>query len=72
MVSLYENDEEQRQHSGAIHFLASYHHLDEGLVRGIYEDNLKKIKSNARIKTYLSVLTIRQVNDLLHQSHFGR
>lgn len=69
---IYETDEEKKQHLGAVHFLASHYHLEESMIREIYENELAKIKDSARIKTYLSVLTVRQVNDYLHQSHIVR
>ncbi|TPW12539.1 MAG: hypothetical protein FD130_1751 [Halothiobacillaceae bacterium] len=70
MVDLYDTDEEKRQHLGAIHFIASRYNLDEEMIRSLYENSLEKIKANAHVKNYLSVLAIRQVNEILqHRSH---
>lgn len=69
MTTLYDTDEEEKLHLSAVHFLASRYHLEESTIREIYEKELEKIKDGARIKTYLSVLTVHQVNDFLHQTN---
>jgi hypothetical protein len=69
MATIYDTDEEEKQHLGAVHFLVSRYHLEESTIRDIYENELEKVKDGARIKTYLSVLTVRRVNDFIHQTN---
>jgi hypothetical protein len=68
MAVQYDNDEERKLHFGAIHTLADQYHLDESRIREIYESELEKLMDSARVKTYLSVLTIRLVKNQLHDT----
>lgn len=61
MDPLYGSVQEQNQHSSAIHAIALQYHMQESLVREIYEQDLKTLKSAANIKSYLSVLVSRHV-----------
>lgn len=61
MHPLYGSPQEQKQHSSAIHAIAQQYHIQESLVRKIYEDDLKILKPTAQIKGYLSVLVSRHV-----------
>lgn len=68
MTTLYETDEEEKQHTGAIHFFAHSYHLDESRIREIYEHELAKLADCARIRTYLSVLTLRRVTEIVNHA----
>ena len=61
MDTLYGSVQEQKQHSSAIHAIAQQYHVQESLVREIYEQDLKTLKPAAHIKSYLSVLVSRHV-----------
>jgi len=61
----YDNDKERSLHSGAIHDLSLASGLPEWEIGKIYEQELDKLKSTARVKDYLSVLTCRVVKESL-------
>jgi len=65
-LTLYEDEAEQRQHLGAIQRLVRDAHSPEEEIRPLYEDVLKELKSDARIKTYLSILVSKKVKELLN------
>jgi len=69
MTIQYDTDEERRLHANVIHSLADQYHLDETMIRDIYESKLESLMSRARVKTYLSVLTARYVKSMLMESH---
>ena len=71
MAVQYDSDEERRLHFSAIHSLADQYHLDESMIREIYENELEKLMYSARVKTYLSVLAVRQVKNQLHETLRG-
>lgn len=71
MAVQYDSDEERRLHISAIHSLADQYHLDESMIREIYENELEKLMYSARVKTYLSVLAVRQVKNQLHETLQG-
>jgi len=64
-VALYEDEAEQRQHFSAIQRLVRDVRSPEEEIRLLYEDVLKEFKSEARIKTYLSILVSKKVKELL-------
>jgi len=64
-VALYEDEAEQRQHFSAIQRLVRDVRSPEDEIRLLYEDVLKEFKSEARIKTYLSILVSKKVKELL-------
>ncbi len=64
-LTLYEDEAEQRQHSTAIQRLVRDVRSPEEEIRPLYEDVLKEFKSEARIKTYLSILVSKKVKELL-------
>jgi len=68
MAIQYDTDEEQKLHFNVIHELAGQYHLDESMIREIYESKLEKLMYSARVKTYLSVLAVRHVKNYLHES----
>ena len=67
MLDLYLSDKESRQHLKVIHAIAEQYHIREGLVRTIYEDELRKLQITAKLKQYLSVLVTRHVKEILHK-----
>ena len=62
---------EQQKHVSAIHSLAEQYHLDEDIVRTIYERELKLYNSTAHIDQYLSLLTTRHVKELIRLGLIG-
>ena len=69
MTIRYDTDEERKLHSNVIHSLADQYHLDETMIRELYESRLESLMNRARVKTYLSVLTARYVKSMLMESH---
>ena len=65
MLDLYYSDKEYQQHSQAIHAIAEQYHINEDLVKELYEDELRKLKITAKLKQYLSVLVVRHVKEIL-------
>ena len=61
----YQTDEERKLHLSIIHSLADHYHLDEAMIRELYESKLQSLMNDARVKTYLSVLTERYIKNLL-------
>ena len=68
MTIRYDTDEERKLHSNVIHSLADQYHLDETMIRELYESRLESLMNRARVKTYLSVLTARYVKSMLMES----
>jgi len=71
MAIQYDNDQERKLHFNVIHSLADQYHLDESTIREIYESKLEKLMYGARIKIYLSVLAMRHVKTILHESRLA-
>lgn len=67
-MNLYDSDKEKKQHADAITAISTQYGLDAKMVGQIYESRLASLKDTAKIKTYLSVLTIRAVKDYLHET----
>ena len=68
MGTLYSSDKEYQLHSQAIHSIADQYHYNDEEIREIYEDILEDLQADARCKQYLSVLVMRHVKELLHNS----
>jgi hypothetical protein len=64
-LALYEDEAEQKQHFSAIQRLVRDVRSPEEEIRPLYEDVLKEFKSEARIKTFLSILVSKKVKELL-------
>ena len=64
-LALYEDETEQKQHFSAIQRLVRDVSSSEEEIRHLYEDVLKEFKSEARIKTFLSILVSKKVKELL-------
>lgn len=67
MAVRYDTDEERKLHLNVIHSLADQYRLDESTIREIYESQLEELMGGARIRTYLSVLTVRRVREQLNR-----
>jgi len=65
-LAFYEDETEQKQHFSAIQNLVKDEGYSEEEIRPLYEGVLKEFKSEARIKTFLSILVSRKVKELLH------
>lgn len=68
MAIHYDTEEERRLHGNVIHSLADRYHLDETVIREIYESRLESLMGAARVKIYLSVLTARYVKSYLYRA----
>jgi len=69
MTINYKTEEERKAHFSAIQALASQYNYDESTIREIYERKLEILMASARVETYLSVLVVRQVKDVLLNHH---
>ena len=58
---------EQQQHSSAIHHLAEQYHLDEDLVRNVYERELRMFNTTEHVEKYLSLMATSHVRELIRQ-----
>jgi hypothetical protein len=56
------------QHDRAISSIADHYHIQIAVIRTLYENELDGLLTHARIKTFLSVLTIRHVKEILHRN----
>jgi len=65
-LALYEDETEQKQHFSAIERLVKDMPSSEEEIRHLYEGVLKEFKSEAKIKTFLSILVSRKVKELLN------
>ncbi|MFW2373628.1 MAG: DUF3562 domain-containing protein [Gammaproteobacteria bacterium] len=64
----HHSDKEHQKHSKAITSIADQYHLNEKLIREIYEDELNKLQMSAKFSNFLPLLTTRHVKELLHKS----
>ena len=67
-LGLYEDETEQKQHFRAIQTLVKDGRSSEEGIRHLYEGVLQEFKSEAKIKTFLSILVTKKVKELLHAS----
>jgi len=67
-LALYEDETEQKQHFSAIQKLVRDVSSSEEEIRHLYEDVLKELKSEARIRTFLPILVSKKVKELLDAS----
>jgi hypothetical protein len=65
-LCLYEDESEQEQHLSSIQMLVEDMGSSEEEIRNLYEGVLKEFKSEAKIKTFLSILVSKKVRELLH------
>ena len=49
----YDTDKERTLHMSVIHALAEHYHLDEVMIREIYENRLKNLMDGARVRYFL-------------------
>jgi hypothetical protein len=64
-LALYEDETEQKQHFSAMQTLVKDWSSSEEEIRYLYEGVLEEFKSEARIKTFLSILVSKKVKELL-------
>ena len=60
---LYRTEAEKRQHSSAIDILARDLGIDEDSIRPFYENELRALQEQARIRTFLSILVSRRIKE---------
>ncbi len=60
---LYRTEAEKRQHSSAIDILARDLGIDENSIRPFYENELRALEKQARIRTFLSILVSRRIKE---------
>jgi hypothetical protein len=65
---LYENEAEMQKHLSAIHLLSKASGISEDYIRSLYERELALLKTNARIKDFLSVLVSRRIKEHITSS----
>jgi hypothetical protein len=65
-LTLYEDETEKMAHFNAIQTLVKDVGSSEEEIRPLYEDVLKEFKSEAKIKTFLSILISKKVKELVH------
>jgi uncharacterized protein (DUF2126 family) len=63
-TQLYDNDFEWKQHESAMQGLARELGMPIADINQAYENALKELKSQARIKDFLSVFACRKVREL--------
>lgn len=73
MAIQYASDEERKLHANVIGSLADQYHLDEAMIRELYESRLESLMDVARVRIYLPVLVARYVRNFLsHPQTFDR
>ncbi|MBI3187384.1 MAG: DUF3562 domain-containing protein [Gammaproteobacteria bacterium] len=65
MHALHLSNNEYRQHASAITSIAGHYHIDEPVIRELYEREFEELQNHARIKIYLSVIAMRHVKDII-------
>lgn len=65
---LYDSDADRSHHLAVVQRLADRSHVPVEQVLPLYEDKLRALGAEARVKTYLTALTSKQVlAELLHR-----
>lgn len=62
---LYDNGTERIQHEAVIRQLSKEFDIEAEIMKNVYEEVLGDLKSEARIKNYLSIFVARTIRDLL-------
>jgi hypothetical protein len=70
-ILLYEDDIERKLHDRAVKRLAEDLSASEEEIRALYETELGRVKSHARIKDFLTVIVTREVKNLLRSARLG-
>lgn len=65
----YDDEQEKKQHIHAIQILARDIGAPVEKISGIYEIELERLKHDAKIRTYLTVLVTRKVKEKLKADH---
>ena len=66
VISLYEDENEKRQHVAAIQMIIRDERFSEEEIRPLYEGFLQELQKEATVKNFLTVIVSRKVKDLLH------
>ena len=64
-LGLYDDENEQKQHFSAMRMIVKDAESSEEEIRHLYEGVLQEFKSEAKIKTFLSILVSKKVKELL-------
>jgi hypothetical protein len=70
-MDLYKNDADAALHLRAIEAIAAEHHHPVDHVKLVYEAELSRLKSTARIDDFLATFTRRQTLDRLQRTRHG-
>jgi len=70
MPSLNDNGSNQLQHDHAIDYISEHYHVQIAIIRTLYESELNELLLNARIKSFLTILTIRHVKEILYKNNY--
>lgn len=65
MEDSYEDETERKQHSNAIEMLARDLGISVDEMSQLYETELKKLKQDATIKDFLTVIVSRRVREII-------
>nr|ACF98067.1 hypothetical protein [uncultured bacterium 888] len=71
MQNVYDDPKEQSLHKSVIESLAAELHRPIDEVRGVYEDEMVRLKTDAKVKTFLAVLAARCTRERVHGSRHG-
>ncbi|MEK6656764.1 MAG: DUF3562 domain-containing protein [Nitrospirota bacterium] len=66
---LYDDEQEKKQHIHAIQILSRDIGAPVEEISGIYEIELERLKHDAKVRTYLTVLVARRVKEKLKADH---
>jgi len=66
-IILYQDEAEQRQHLLAIQYLASETKSSEEVIRPLYESILLRLKKEATVKLFLTIMVSRKVKAILQE-----
>jgi hypothetical protein len=66
-IILYQDEAERRQHLLAIQYLASETKSSEEVIRPLYESILLRLKKEATVKLFLTIMVSRKVKAILQE-----
>ena len=66
-IILYKDEAERRQHLLAIQYLASETKSSEEVIRPLYESILLRLKKEATVKLFLTIMVSRKVKAILQE-----
>ena len=71
MATIYDDPREQSLHAAVIPNLAVKLDRPVDEVRGIYEDEIKRLKTDAKVKTFLAVIAARCTRERVERIRQG-